>query len=119
VHPAFASEEAPGSICVVPLPQPVNGLRGAGPETVVCAADKYSVKIDSRKPMPWLVKGSVKITDLNLVSRHRVVVLCGGKPRQSFTFQFSDFKNNKDHKLSVFLNDLYWTVQLWPDKGCS
>ena len=83
----------------------------------MCAAGKYSLKIDARKSISWPVKASIKITDLDLAARHRVVVLCE-KPRQSFTFQFSDFKNNKDHKLCLFLNDLYWTVQLWPDKGC-
>ncbi len=115
-HAAFGLET--GTICVAPLPQPVDGRRGAGPETVVCDADKYSVKIDSREPVSWPAKASVKINDLDLAARHRVVVLCNSRPRQSFTFQFSDFKNNKNNKLCMFLNDLYWTVQLWPDKEC-
>jgi hypothetical protein len=113
VHPAFALADASGSICVAPLPQPVNGLRGAGPETVVCDLDKYALKVDQQKAVPWPLKESVKIAGLDMAARHRLVILCGGKPRQSFTFRFSDFQGPK---LCLFLNDLYWTVQLWQDK---
>jgi hypothetical protein len=112
-HPAFGLET--GTICVAPLPQPVDGRRGAGPETVVCDADKYSVKIDLRQPVSWPIKESAKITGLELAAPHRVVVLCDGKSRQSFKFHFSEFKSQK---LCLFLNDLYWTVQLWQDKQC-
>jgi hypothetical protein len=114
-HSAFPLQETTGSICVAPLPKPVGSLRGAGPESVACAADKYAVKIDSRKLISWPVKGSVEITGLDRTGRHRVVVFCGNKPSQTFNFQFSEFN---DKKLCLFLNDLYWTVQLWPDKQC-
>jgi hypothetical protein len=103
---------------MAPVPKSMNGLSRAGSDTVVCAADKYSMKIDLRKPVSWPINASVKITDLDLEARHRVLVLCGNKPRQSFTFRFSELKNNKNNKLCLFLNDLYWTVQLWPDKEC-
>jgi len=112
---ALPSQEVNGLICVAPVPKPVDGRRGAGPETVVCDADRYSVKIDSRQPVACPVKESVKITELDLAAPHRVVVLCGNKPRQSFTFRFSEYNSQK---LCLFLNDLYWTVQLWPDKQC-
>ena len=107
--------ESSGSICVAPVPHSIDGRRGAGPESVVCAPDKYAVKIDSRKLIPWPVKTSVKITGFDLTGRHRVVVFCGNKPSQAFNFRFSEFK---DKKLCLFFNDLYWTVQLWPDKEC-
>jgi hypothetical protein len=38
------------------------------------------------------------------------MVLCDGKPQQSFRFRFSTFKSNR---LCLFINDLYQTVQLW------
>jgi hypothetical protein len=41
------------------------------------------------------------------------MVLCDGKPKQSFIFSFSAYKG---HKLCLFFNDLYWTVQLWDDE---
>jgi hypothetical protein len=111
IQPALSSQEAGGVICVAPVPKPINGMRGAGPQSAACAEDKYSLKIDSRQPIQWPVKGSIKIADLAPSARHRVVVLCGGKARQSFTFRVS-----KDEKLCLFFNDLYWTVQLWPAK---
>jgi hypothetical protein len=113
--PNFLMPESSGSICVAPVPHSIDGRRGAGPESVACAADKYAVKIDSRKLISWPVKGSVEITGLDLTRRHRIVVFCGNKLSQTFNFQFSEFN---DKKLCLFLNDLYWTVQLWPDKQC-
>ena len=109
---AFAMQGETGTICVAPLPQPVDGRRGAGPESVTCSGDKFSLKIDSQRSISWPLKQSTTFTGLDLSARHRVVVLCDGKPRQSFTFRFS----GKETKLCLFLNDLYWTVQLWPDK---
>ena len=114
-RPAFPLQEATGSICVAPVPEPVDGRRGAGPQTVVCDAEKYSLKIDSGKPISWPAKESVKIDGFDLAARHRVVVLCNNKPAQTFTFRFSEYR---EKKLCLFLNDLYWTVQLWPDKRC-
>jgi hypothetical protein len=112
VPSAFPLQVETGTICVSPVPEPIDGRRGAGPQAVDCAPDKYSLKIDSRQPISWPLKESIKLTGLDLSARHRVVVLCDGKPRQSFTFRFS----GKETKLCLFLNDLYWTVQLWPDK---
>jgi hypothetical protein len=79
---------------------------------VVCEADKYALRIDQQKAIPWPLKESIKIAGLETAARHRLVVLCGRKPRQSFIFRFS-----KGYpKQCLFLNDLYWTVQLWQDK---
>jgi hypothetical protein len=113
--PAFLMPESSGSICLAPVPHPVDGRRGSGPETVVCDTDKYSVKIDSRKPIALPMKESVQVTGLDLAGRHRVVVFCANKPVQTFTFRFSEFP---EKKLCLFFNDLYWTVQLWADKRC-
>jgi hypothetical protein len=50
---------------------------------------------------------------MDLREKHRVMVLCDGKPHQQFTFRFSEFKGGK---ACLFLNDLYWTAQLWAPK---
>jgi hypothetical protein len=113
LHPAFSLERESGLICVAPLPQSIDGRQAAGGLSVRCAAEKYSFKIDAQSPLSWPQKESLKIDDLNVAGPHRVAVLCGGKPMQSFTFRFSDFSNRK---LCLFLNDLYWTAQLWETK---
>ena len=118
-HPAFPVQEATGSICVAPLPKPIRGPDGSfrsGDPALVCRSLKYSFKMDRRQTVPWPLKESFSITDASLTGRHRVIVLCDNKPVQTFTFEFSEFK---DKKVCLFLNDLYWTVQLWPDKQCS
>ena len=113
---SFALASESGAICVAPLPKPIpidGGLSIAGDSTVTCASGKYSVKIDTQKSVLWPTIESVKIEDLNPSERHRVVVLCDTKPLQSFTFKFAEYKTKK---LCLFLNDLYWTVQLWDSK---
>jgi hypothetical protein len=55
----------------------------------------------------------MEVTDLNATKQHMVTVYRGGKAQQSFSFEFSSYKSKK---LCLFLNDLYWTVQLWESK---
>jgi len=88
------------------MPQSAPGL--------YCDSSKVSLKIDAQL-VPAPIKQSVKIAGLDPAARHRVIVLCGGKPQQSFTFRFSEFKS---HDLCLFLNDLYKTAQLWERKQC-
>jgi hypothetical protein len=73
------------------------------------------MKINTQQALPWPINKSVKIEILDPIARHRVVVLCNGKPQQSFTFRFSEFKTGQ---LCLFLNDLYKTVQLSEAKEC-
>jgi len=100
-----------GSVCIAPVPETVDGRSAPG---MACGLDKLSLKIDG-KAMAWSTKESVKIEDLDVNVRHRVVVFCDGKPQQSFGFRFSDFKTAD---LCLFLNDLYRTVQLSEVKRC-
>ncbi len=79
----------------------------------LCAAGKISFKVDDEPVLPWPNAKSIKIGDLDAVARHRVVIYRAGKPQQSFRFRFSEFKENK---ACLFLNDLYWTAQLWDPK---
>ena len=116
--PAFALQNETGTICVAPLPKVERGPDGsfrAGDPALVCKSMKYSFKMDRQPAVPWPATKSLSLKDVPLAGRHRIVVLCENKPLQTFTFQFSEFK---DKKLCLFLNDLYWTVQLWPDKRC-
>jgi hypothetical protein len=117
VNPAFSLQEESRSICVAPLPKPIQGADGSimgGDPSLTCRSQKYGLKIDQQRVVPWPVNESVSITTVSPIGRHRVVVLCDNKALQSFTFRFSDYKGKK---LCLFLNDLYWTVQLWPAKG--
>jgi hypothetical protein len=103
---------------VAPVPKAdraPDGTFRAGDPALVCKSLKYSFKIDRQQAVAWPATKSQSVKDVPLAGRHRIVVLCESKPLQSFTFQFSEFKDNN---LCLFLNDLYWTVQLWPNKGC-
>ena len=76
----------------------------------LCDSGRISFKIDDRPVLPWPKAESMKISDLDAAAKHRVVIYRAGKPQQSFRFHFSEFKENK---ACLFLNDLYWTAQLW------
>jgi len=108
---ASPEESATGSLCSAPvLEKPIH----ASAPGLFCSSEKLSLKIDETT-MPWPIKQSLKIDALDAAVRHRVVVLCNGKPQQSFGFRFSDHKATD---LCLFLNDLYKTAQLWEDKRC-
>ena|SRR5215469_1083297 len=97
-----------GSICVAPISKELPET--AGTPDLSCSLSKLSVKFDGQKAFAWPTRKSVLIDGLDLSARHRVVVYCDGKPQQSFSFRFSEFKAKQ---LCLFLHDLYKTVQLW------
>jgi hypothetical protein len=107
---AFAFE--PASVCVAPVPEKADRFSAPG---FFCDPKSLTLRIDKQEPMPWPIKGSLKIDAVDASASHRVVVYCGGKPQQSFRFRFSEFKT-KD--LCLFLNDLYKTVQLAEAEQC-
>jgi len=108
VSPAGSAEPERGSVCVAPIPK--EPPRTAATPDLFCSSGKLSLKIDSLQAVPWPNQKSLKIGDLDLNSAHRVVVLCDGKPQQSFKFRFSEFKTGR---MCLFINDLYQTAQLW------
>jgi hypothetical protein len=69
--------------------------------------------IDNLPAIVWPHEEGVKIDNLALADRHRGVILCDGKPQQSFKFRFSEFKTAK---LCLALSDLYGWAQLWDAK---
>jgi len=98
--------------CVSP-PTWLKHLKGAHLDFVARA--KLSLKIDCRAIQPWPESESMRIDGLRITARHRVVIYRAGKAQQSFMFGFSEFKSPKP---CLFLNDLYWTAQLWePEKA--
>ena len=114
------AQEGSGMLCVAPLPKPVCSADVclSGAEGFSCASGNASVKVDSRKPMPLPKKESMSLSGLELNASHRVVLLCNGKPNQSFRFRFSELPfehaSAKKDKACLFVNDLYGWVQLMP-----
>ncbi len=110
ISTAVVAQEDSGAICVAPIPHELPSTSAPG---LFCKSGKFSFRIDSQKPVAWPSDKSTSVTGLDLKARHRVVVFCDGKPHQSFKFRFSEYKTGK---ACLFLNDLYWTAQLWEPK---
>jgi hypothetical protein len=111
LDPSLLAQSQTGSMCIAPfVPDPADNLSAPG---LFCASGKFSLKLDAQPPISWPKKESVKVDSLDLTGNHRVVVFCDGKPQQSFSFRFSEFKSTE---LCLFLNDLYKTAQLWEAK---
>jgi hypothetical protein len=106
----FSAESEQGSVCVAPVP--VEPPSTAATAEFFCHSGSFSLKIDKQQAFPWPRKESLKIEGLNITQRHRVTILCDGKPQQSFGFRFCDFKTKQ---LCLFINDLYQTAQLWEE----
>jgi len=106
LSPVSDAQTLEGTVCVAPVPvePPTTSAPGLG-----CSGN-LSLKIDDQKGVPWPHRESMQIEHLDLAQRHRVTVLCDGKPQQSFRFRFSEFKTKE---LCLFINDFYQTVQLW------
>ena len=99
------------SLCVAPnsaeTPQRCGGAPG------LCASGELSLRIDHSSVQGWPKSKSMRIDGLSSTGRHRVVIYRARKAQQSFTFRFSEFKSSMP---CLFLNDLYWTAQLWEPK---
>ena len=107
----FAQEDS-GMICVAPYPKPVGSGDAclSGAQGFSCASGNVTLKVDSRKPVPWPEETSMSLAELALDRRHRIVLLCDGKPKESFKFRFSELRKNK---ACLSVNELYGWVQLW------
>lgn len=80
----------------------------------LCGSGELSLKVDDRPIVQWPKKKCVEITGLDAGKRHKVIIYRAGKAQQSFGFRFSDYKSKKP---CLFLNNLYWTAQLWESKN--
>jgi hypothetical protein len=103
------SESGSGSLCIAPARFDPKNASAPG---LYCDAEKFSLKIDAQATA-WPLKVSVKLTGLDLSTRHRAIVYCDHKSQQSFSFRFSEYRTKQ---LCLFLNDLYRTAQLWDAK---
>jgi len=101
------------SICVAPMPRSSIEIKERCAPGL-CGKGKLSLRIDRQPVRSWPTSQSIKITELNATARHRVVIYEDGKAQQSFTFRFSEFQSSAP---CLFLNDLYWTAQLWEEKN--
>src|ERR1019366_7543395 len=108
VSSSQSTEFESASLCVAP-----NSSEAVVRCGQFCESGKISLKIDDQPVLPWPKAESLKINGLDANARHRVVIYRAGKPQQSFKFRFSEFKLNR---ACLFLNDLYWTAQLWDTK---
>jgi hypothetical protein len=106
LSPVSDAQSEQGSLCVAPISveRPTTFAPG------LHCSGSLSLKIDTQKAIPWPQTASLRIEQLDLAQRHRVTVLCDGKPQQSFAFRFS---GSKTEELSLFINSFYQTVQLW------
>jgi len=111
LYPMLFAQPKFGSICVAPIP-PEPPHTAATPE-LFCKSGKLSLRIDDREAVSWPHDESLKLSDLSQAERHRVAVLCDGKPQQTFRFRFSEFRTDQQ---CLFINDLYQTVQLWESR---
>jgi hypothetical protein len=106
-RPAFGADTH-GSVCVAPTPQ--GPPRTVGSPELFCRSGRVSFKIDSQPAILFSHGVSKAIEVLDVAQKHRVLILCDGKPQQSFTFHFATFQSTD---LCLFINDLYQTAQLW------
>ena len=98
-----------GSICIAPNGAETPQRCAPG----LCAGGKLSLRIDGQPAQAWPKSESTRMGRLSTTARHRIVIYRAGKAQQSFTFRFSEFKSTTP---CLFLNDLYWTAQLWEAK---
>lgn len=108
-NPVLYAQSGGPSMCVAPNDARTPQRCAPG----LCASGPLSFKIDDRPVMQWPKNESVEINDLDATARHRIIIYRAGKPQQSFKFRFSEYSSNR---VCLFLNDLYWTAQLWEAK---
>jgi hypothetical protein len=104
---AFADGPPLGTVCVAPIPAKPPST--AATEDLFCLSGKLSLKFDGLPTIFWPRSKSLTINSLDATVNHKVLVLCEGKPQQSFKFRFSQFKESK---LCLYINDLYQIVEL-------
>ena len=108
--PCLHGQADTGLLCVAPNSAEMPQRCAPG----LCAGGELSLKVDGRPVQPWPKSESMKIAGLSTSEQHRVVIYRAGKAQQSFKFRFPQ---NKPANLCLFLNDLYWTAQLWEPKS--
>ena len=104
----MVAQDRQGSICVDLAAKEPSQRSAFG---LACDSGNYSFKIDEHDAASWPRQDRLKVTGLDLKTRHRVRIFCDGKPHQAFSFRFSEL--NADN-LCLSIHDIYQTAQLWP-----
>ena len=99
VHLDSFAQSKSGSVYVAPESGTQVPL---SPDGVYCELGKLAFSIDKLPATPWPATQSVRIRNLDVEVRHRIVIMCGGQPQQSFTFSFSERKTTA---LCLFLEE--------------
>ena len=121
IHPNVSAESESGTVCIAPWSGKSFGY--TAPDIgVYCKSGAVSLRIDMQPKMPWPTDSTMRISGLNITERHRVVVLCDGKPQQSFAFRFSENRMVANRlvrvrvpNLCLFVGGAY-ILQLWDVK---
>jgi hypothetical protein len=110
---SFGEEPATGTLCLAPLHNAPIAIYPNGAD--FCrVTGKAEVRVDDQPPLNWPNDKELKIAGLDLSSRHRVVIVCRGKPAQTFRFHFSRADNKR---VCLLMNDLHGWAQLFQPKG--
>jgi len=110
LRPPLFAQDGGASVCVAPTA--TEKVDRCAP--FLCEDGPISFKLDNREIQNWPKLECLKIDGLDPVAKHRVTVFRAGKAQQSFSFRFPVDGSNS---ACLFLNDLYWTAQLWNRKG--
>lgn len=108
ISTAVIAQDSTGAICVAPIGH--EAPTTAGTPELACESGNFTFRIDSGNSVAWPKDEGLSVTGLDLKMRHRVVVLCDGKPQQAFKFRLSEYNTGR---ACLWLNDLYLTAQLW------
>jgi hypothetical protein len=112
---SFGDERETGTLCLAPLRNaPIAIYPPSGRSPFCLITGKAKVKIDNRQSLDWPNDKELKIAGLDLAGPHRIVIVCDGKPVQTFRFRFSQ-KDNK--RVCLLINDFYGWAQFFEPKG--
>jgi hypothetical protein len=108
------AQSSGASICVAPIVAEKPKTCAPG----LCDAGPISFKLDDRDIQAWPNVESLKIDGLDATAKHRVTVYRAGKAQQSFSFRYPvmgyKYPGNRSNNACLFLDSMYWEVQLWP-----
>ena len=104
-----------GRVCLAAAPTLTAGQRSLANATGGLPDVTYSIQINAGQPIELSRDVGRWVEGLDLRQRHLVIVRADGRQIASFHFRFSE---DGAPDLCLFMNSLYETWQLWPDKRC-
>ena len=108
--PLFASVVEPtGSVCLAPIAIPNTQPASLANPSGGNRSFNFEIQINRLPKLKISTTTPQKIVGLSISQPHRVRIFRDGRPVESFTFNFSDFKRNN---LCLWLKELYETWSL-------